>query len=340
MAEKKGDSPEGNEAPRTLLNVRANFSTREREQPPGKTALPTVKLIGKCDFCRETFSLPEGNSTVGRVLGACIVLIHEQVSRRHATFIVDRGLVRLVDHGSRNGTFVNGVQVRESELHNGDLLAFGRELHFQLAIEQPAREPFKTTIPEPVLLDKTRIEAAPTVENPYGPPSGGGDLAALERQRMQLAVLFSLSLRYLRQSGVQDPVDVLFEVLDKLVAFDAAFVVGSVRGAPPRVHPGGSALTPTECARAAPEEALTEVRVLEAPEDALTLQGKSFHSRAYLPFEGGAYLALLSAERLAYSDRLEFLGLLAELHAAAVHRAGRSDEATAPLEPTLLTRRT
>jgi pSer/pThr/pTyr-binding forkhead associated (FHA) protein len=47
------------------------------------------------------------------------------VSRLHATLKLNGGKVTVIDAHSRNGVFVNGIQVRFAELRDGDLLAFG-----------------------------------------------------------------------------------------------------------------------------------------------------------------------------------------------------------------------
>ncbi len=48
------------------------------------------------------------------------------VSRHHAVILVEEGFVAVRDFGSKNGTFVNGEQVRtERELKNGDRLKIG-----------------------------------------------------------------------------------------------------------------------------------------------------------------------------------------------------------------------
>jgi pSer/pThr/pTyr-binding forkhead associated (FHA) protein len=47
------------------------------------------------------------------------------VSRLHAMLTVRNGEAVVVDANSRNGVFVNGIQVRYAKLEDGDLLTFG-----------------------------------------------------------------------------------------------------------------------------------------------------------------------------------------------------------------------
>ena len=57
---------------------------------------------------------------------ACdLVLPSLQVSRRHATIRAAGGVHELVDHGSANGTFVNGARVHVRELKQGDVIQIG-----------------------------------------------------------------------------------------------------------------------------------------------------------------------------------------------------------------------
>lgn len=74
----------------------------------------------------------EGSTRVGRGAECELVLDSHQVSRVHAIIEAMDGAFRLVDEGSRNGTFVNGRRVRQSqELREGDVIRFGdREFRF------------------------------------------------------------------------------------------------------------------------------------------------------------------------------------------------------------------
>lgn len=74
----------------------------------------------------------EGNTRVGRGAECELVLDSHQVSRVHAIIEAMDGAFRLVDEGSRNGTYVNGRRVRQTqELREGDVIRFGdREFRF------------------------------------------------------------------------------------------------------------------------------------------------------------------------------------------------------------------
>jgi pSer/pThr/pTyr-binding forkhead associated (FHA) protein len=70
-------------------------------------------------------ALEDEVTRIGRGLGANLRLDEARVSRRHAIVLWRNGRVRLLDDRSSNGTFVNGRQVTEVELHDGDVIRVG-----------------------------------------------------------------------------------------------------------------------------------------------------------------------------------------------------------------------
>jgi hypothetical protein len=71
------------------------------------------------------FLLDREETTVGRHPDSDIFLDDVTVSRRHATLTRGQGVV-LVDHGSLNGTYINGDRVDERLLATGDEVQIGR----------------------------------------------------------------------------------------------------------------------------------------------------------------------------------------------------------------------
>lgn len=70
--------------------------------------------------------LPGGVYRIGRNANCELHFDDGQISRFHATLIVADGAAKLVDHHSRNGTFVNGRTIDEAELEHGSLVQFGQ----------------------------------------------------------------------------------------------------------------------------------------------------------------------------------------------------------------------
>jgi adenylate cyclase len=69
--------------------------------------------------------LPVGSTLLGRASNCDLVLDDVSVSRWHARFLVTEEGCSVADLGSRNGTFVNGEQVEQQELRDGDRIALG-----------------------------------------------------------------------------------------------------------------------------------------------------------------------------------------------------------------------
>lgn len=72
-----------------------------------------------------TWLLPAGVYRIGRGADCELHFDDGQISRVHASLIVGVGAVRVVDHRSRNGTFVDGRPVAEAVLEHGSVVQFG-----------------------------------------------------------------------------------------------------------------------------------------------------------------------------------------------------------------------
>ena len=108
--------------------------------PVNVAEMPEAPSVGKLittDGTRE-FPLNAGANTVGRE-NADILLVHNTVSRKHATVTVDNGGAWVEDAGSTNGTMVAGVKIapgEKAELADGCEVIFGS---FVLKYEAPIR---------------------------------------------------------------------------------------------------------------------------------------------------------------------------------------------------------
>jgi pSer/pThr/pTyr-binding forkhead associated (FHA) protein len=65
------------------------------------------------------------------------------LSRRHARIFCESGVVHIADMGSKNGTAVNGVDVRQktARLQDGDEIRFGRDLRYRVQLRIRAPQP-------------------------------------------------------------------------------------------------------------------------------------------------------------------------------------------------------
>jgi predicted component of type VI protein secretion system len=74
----------------------------------------------------RTFELYPGNLTIGRASGVAIHLNDNTVSHDHAILVVTTDNVTIQDHGSTNGTILNGKEIDQPEtLRAGDRLEVG-----------------------------------------------------------------------------------------------------------------------------------------------------------------------------------------------------------------------
>ena len=106
---------EAAEYPEGTLQVQAQW--REGATTP-TTAAPVMET-------GERFTIDDGPFTVGRLPDCSLILSDENVSRHHAVIQRAPGGWTLTDHGSTNGTTVNGTPINEAQLQSGDHIVFG-----------------------------------------------------------------------------------------------------------------------------------------------------------------------------------------------------------------------
>lgn len=73
----------------------------------------------------HTFVLSGDEISIGRDSSNRIAISDVSLSRRHCVLRREDDTYVVIDLESRNGTFVNGIAVRESRLHNGDKISVG-----------------------------------------------------------------------------------------------------------------------------------------------------------------------------------------------------------------------
>ncbi len=77
-------------------------------------------------FAGSTFALKAMENVLGRTDDNDIVLEHRSVSRNHAKLVREGERVRILDLKSANGVLVNGDDVEQHVLKNGDVIELGR----------------------------------------------------------------------------------------------------------------------------------------------------------------------------------------------------------------------
>ncbi len=89
-------------------------------------AAPAMRryLIG-LDLVGVAHEITRQRINIGRTLDNDLRILEPTVSRLHAMLTVRGGEAMVVDANSRNGVFVNGIQVRYAKLEDGDVVTFG-----------------------------------------------------------------------------------------------------------------------------------------------------------------------------------------------------------------------
>ncbi|MEO8670507.1 MAG: FHA domain-containing protein [Tahibacter sp.] len=110
--------------------IRTNVPEATKVDPVAETRLrnvpPRVVLRGVSGSHFGRIIPIRARLTIGRGSECDLVLDEQEMSRRHAMIENSGEGIYLRDLGSANGTFVNGVQVRDAVLHPGDQIAFDR----------------------------------------------------------------------------------------------------------------------------------------------------------------------------------------------------------------------
>ncbi len=106
----------------------------------------------------STRPLTEVEIPIGRDLSNAISIADASVSRRHSALRNESGAFTIRDLDSLNGTFVNGVPVKERQLRHGDQIQIGSSLFLFLLRDRPEEAPSG-----PVRLDDRDVRLGSTV---------------------------------------------------------------------------------------------------------------------------------------------------------------------------------
>ena len=105
---------------------------------PSKEYAPRIRVLTKESSEKDVYELGEGAFSIGRSAENALVLQDSLVSRRHAVIEFDGEKVFLKDVGGKNPIRVNGQEVAECRLLDGDRIVIG---HVELLFEHPSARP-------------------------------------------------------------------------------------------------------------------------------------------------------------------------------------------------------
>ena len=78
--------------------------------------------------------------SIGRQAGNSFELRDSRASRHHCRIVFEDGAYVIEDLNSRNGTWVNGTQIKRHKLHNSDHIEFGVRDSYQITFALEAKE--------------------------------------------------------------------------------------------------------------------------------------------------------------------------------------------------------
>jgi len=136
-----------------MMQLRHNVSTI-----PGKLLINMPTLVVKReDVMVKELELKQGELIIGRDDDCGLPLNDHSISNHHAKIITLFNATYIEDMGSTNGTFVNGKQVREHILHDGDVVTIGKRYRmlFEKSSGESGNKGDKTTV-----MDRTEMKEA------------------------------------------------------------------------------------------------------------------------------------------------------------------------------------
>lgn len=140
------------------------------------------------------------HAVLGQSSSCAIKLSDPHVSRRHIALTATPTHVLLMDLGSRNGTRVNGVLVREARLYGGETIQIGRTV---IGVESDhahaANEP--STMPPPPVhaVSEIRVPQAAPVPRPQDDLIAGSIDQGLSFTEARARVVSEFERRYIEE---------------------------------------------------------------------------------------------------------------------------------------------
>ncbi|HYO58735.1 GGDEF domain-containing protein [Archangium sp.] len=100
------------------------------------------------------FKLDRSETVLGRSVEAQFQVEDDGISRKHAKVVsLGEGRFQLVDLGSTNGTFLNGLKVSASPLYDGDKIQIGSNTVLKFSIQDQLEEAYQRSIYESATRD-------------------------------------------------------------------------------------------------------------------------------------------------------------------------------------------
>ncbi len=191
------------------------------------------RLIYQDGDTPQTYTFASGEVVIGRSPECQIVLRDFGISRTHAKVVAEPSGVRIFDLKSKNGTQVNGVQVMDASLRDGDRILLGKfQITFTDALEsrvvldddKPLSEEAGTIIRSVGELSRLLEEAAP--KEPTGEqPVPAADVEEIEKSNRILKVLTKVAETLIAVRPVEEILHRVMDIVFDHVPADRGFLM-------------------------------------------------------------------------------------------------------------------
>jgi transcriptional regulator with GAF, ATPase, and Fis domain len=170
--------------------------------------------------CGETFSIDAAQTTIGRDASSQLSIPDHLISRRHCAVELSDDRCTLRDLGSSNGTYVNGMPVRERTLTHGDRIRAGDSvmLFLKAGADSPERLPGAESLR--AVDDRTqRIARVDTNDRPADPPAETPDAIVAE------VLAGRMTLQAHDMVGESAPMRAVYECIRKVAPRDSTVLI-------------------------------------------------------------------------------------------------------------------
>ena len=181
----------------------------------------------------QSFTFASGEVVIGRSPDCQIVLRDFGISRNHARVLVgESGEARIMDLKSKNGTQVNGVQVVEAPLKDGDRITLGKfELTFGKALEskvvldegKPLSEEAGTIIRSVGELSRLLTGSGPSKTAPDARKAP--DVQEIEKSNRILKVLTQVAETLIAVRPVEEVLHQVMDIVFEHIPADRGFLM-------------------------------------------------------------------------------------------------------------------
>ncbi len=158
-----------------VLVLRSRTTTDLRQtvipEDPGGESLGTLHVLyGPAALVGKNIAIYRNQTLIGRDPVLAEVLLYgprdrSSISGLHCTLRYDRGQFSLIDHGTANGTHINGRRLSPESpevIHNGDEIVIGDAARHGAVLRFQARQIAVSALPVPIVVEETPTEGGKT----------------------------------------------------------------------------------------------------------------------------------------------------------------------------------